>query len=422
MRTISIKNHYFVVWIGWISKVISTIFTLINTRLLIELVDINGFAAYSIVYSLVGWISLFNLGLPPAIQNEISKYRSKGKNIDQLLSLSFFLVIVITIIAIFLIFLITFIAKKYLLSNYTFVEFRTLYLSLFFLFFAGLTEIYYRILFAEQKGYLSNLYPSFIHIFTIIFLIALKTFNISDFNTVLVFTCFPYILIFFVSHFSAIKNNKPCFTISKFKSIYSKAKNFWIFAIMANLTLNIDYVIMSRILSPQDISIYNINMKIFNFIFVFYNTILLASWSNITEMYYKKEFSKIDSKILETLKIGLFILIIGTSLVLIFKDLVFKFISVNNLAVSYKAIILTALYFLLRIWTDTFAIVLQSMNNLDIFLKIVPIQAIISIITMRYFGSMFELNGIILGLIFSFILTTAWILPYKYYTIRGKIR
>lgn len=408
------KNYYFVVGIGWISKIISSIFTLINTKLLIELVDIDGFAAYSIIFSLLGWVSLLNFGLPPAIQNEISKYRFEGKSTDHVVSLSFFLVIVITIISLPLIFLITFIVKKYLLFNYTFVEFRSLYLSLFFLFLAGLTEIYYRILFAEQKGYLSNLYPSLVNIFVFTFLIILKIFNIRDFNMVLVFTCFPYILVFFVSHFSAIRNNRPRFTISQFKNIYSIAKNFWIFTLMANLTLNIDYAIMARILSPQDISIYNINMKIFNFIFVFYNTILLASWSDIAKMYYKREFSKINSKILETLKIGLLILIIGTSLILIFKDLVLKIISGKNLVISYTTIILIALYFLIRIWTDTFAMVLQSMNKLDIFLKIVPIQAIISIIAVWYFGRIFGLNGVILGLIFSFIFTTAWMLPYNY--------
>ncbi len=418
IQVINKKNYFFVAVIGWISKVISASLSIINTRLLIELFDFKGFAAYSVIISLSGWVALLNFGIGPAIQNEISKYKSEGKDVKSLLSLSFSLILLIISISIPLLLLITLFIKKVLLSNYSFISIYSLYITLFFLLLAGITDIYYKILFAEYRGYLSNIYPALLSLFVLMFLIILKTLNIKDFNILLICVFSPYLIIFFLSHFTSLGFIKPKFDIKLFKEVIHIAKKFFLFAILSNSTLNIDYIVMSKIINEKDISIYNINMKIFNFIFMFYNTILFALWPVVSEIFYKKQFKKIDDKIFKTIKIGIFYLIIGFSLIYVFKKNIFNFISGKNIIVSYTTIILTAIYFLLRIWTDTFAIILQSMNELNIFIKVVPIQSIISMILMLFMGKLIGINGILLGLIISFLLTVAWILPYKYYNIR----
>jgi len=356
IQVINKKNYFFVAVIGWISKVISASLSIINTRLLIELFDFKGFAAYSVIISLSGWVALLNFGIGPAIQNEISKYKSEGKDVKSLLSLSFSLILLIISISIPLLLLITLFIKKVLLSNYSFISIYSLYITLFFLLLAGITDIYYKILFAEYRGYLSNIYPALLSLFVLMFLIILKTLNIKDFNILLICVFSPYLIIFFLSHFTSLGFIKPKFDIKLFKEVIHIAKKFFLFAILSNSTLNIDYIVMSKIINEKDISIYNINMKIFNFIFMFYNTILFALWPVVSEIFYKKQFKKIDDKIFKTIKIGIFYLIIGFSLIYVFKKNIFNFISGKNIIVSYTTIILTAIYFLLRIWTDTRAL------------------------------------------------------------------
>ena len=68
LNLLNFKTHYFIASVGWISKIISSIFLLINTRIFIELVYIEGFTVYHIIYSLFGWMSLLIFGFPPAIQ------------------------------------------------------------------------------------------------------------------------------------------------------------------------------------------------------------------------------------------------------------------------------------------------------------------------------------------------------------------
>ena len=104
--------------------------------------------------------------------------------------------------------------------------------------------------------------------------------------------------------------------------------------------------------------------------------------------------------------------------VYIFKNFIVKILAPDmSFSLNLSFFILFSLYYTLRVISDTYAMFLQSINVLKIFWIYTPIQAAISI-TAQYFLSLkYGLNGIILGLILSFIFTSAWILPYKSYKI-----
>jgi hypothetical protein len=67
--------------------------------------------------------------------------------------------------------------------------------------------------------------------------------------------------------------------------------------------------------------------------------------------------------------------------------------------------------------------VLLSVNILKPFWILVPIQALISIFGQIYFAKIYGVDGILYGLILSFLLTVTWGLPYytKKYIFRRCI-
>jgi len=65
------------------------------------------------------------------------------------------------------------------------------------------------------------------------------------------------------------------------------------------------------------------------------------------------------------------------------------------------------------------AVALQALSEVGIFLKVVPLQALLSIGLQWTLAHRLGLNGILLGLILSFVLTVVWILPM---TLRRRIR
>jgi len=85
-----------------------------------------------------------------------------------------------------------------------------------------------------------------------------------------------------------------------------------------------------------------------------------------------------------------------------------------------KTIALFGFYYCIRIWTDTYSMLLQSMSKLKIFWIYVPIQGIISFTAQYLCAIKFGLNGIIIGLITSFLFTAVWVLPLAYTVISRK--
>ena len=78
------------------------------------------------------------------------------------------------------------------------------------------------------------------------------------------------------------------------------------------------------------------------------------------------------------------------------------------------------MYYIIRVISDTYTMFLQSANVLKIFWIYTPIQAVICI-TAQYFLSLkYGVNGIVLGLILAFALTSLWAYTYKSYKLLNK--
>ena len=175
---------------------------------------------------------------------------------------------------------------------------------------------------------------------------------------------------------------------------------------------------MAIVLKAHEIAIYNLDMRVFNLILFMYGTILAALWPVSSDLFHQKKFKLIKKSIHNNLLFGVLITISLSSFIIFFKESIFSLISgKDSLDISVSTGILTALYILLRIWTDSYATILQSMNEVKILIYIVPFQALVSITAQYFFGINYGINGIIMGLCLSFLLTVAWVLPLKFYKL-----
>jgi len=414
-----LEMYHYIAFVGWIAKILTIIFSFINTRLLLDLIGIKGYALYSIIFSLFGWLALLNFALPSSVQNLISEYKVKNENIDKILQTVSFIVICIIIFFIPILYLISIVLYKFLFYNYyDLISLLIFYINLILLFLFALTEIFNRILFAVDKGYLPNIYPTIVSILSFLFLYLLKSLNIH--NVQIVITCFflSYLIIFVIAYIQAIGFKKPTFNKNIFRKILKLSKHFLIFTILASFVLRIDYIIMAKILPSIEIAKYNLDMRIFNLILFMYGTILTALWPVSSRFFHKKDFFSIRISLKKNLIFGIIMSLFLGIIILHFKDKIFLLISGKKiLNISLTTGILTLIYIIIRIWTDSFATLLQSMNEVKTLIHTVPFQAIISIIAQYFLGLKYGLNGIILGLILSFLLTVVWVLPLKFYKL-----
>ncbi|SDN50941.1 Na+-driven multidrug efflux pump [Desulfonauticus submarinus] len=412
MLKTKIEKYHYIAFIGWIAKLFAILLSLLNTRMLLNLINIDGYALYSILASFAGWIALLNFGLPNGVQNLIAKYRVKNKNLDNLYKSLFFLIVIILMLSVPLLYIVSFAIYHTILSSYqnlisTTMLFAVLYLLLLF----GLSQIFYKILFANYKGIYPNLYPLIISAINFLILYLCQVFNMHNEALVIVLFFSSYFIIFIVSYLQSIGIVLPKFDRVLSIELFKYSKDFFIFAILASFTLGIDYIIMSKILDSLYITQYNLIMKFYNLIIVLYATLLATSWSISSEAYHKKEYFSIYELIKKNIIIGLLLTIIVSIIVFTFKDQLFFLVSGKELHILYTTLLLATIYVIIRIWTDTFATILSSIQKVKILICVVPYQAFISILSQFYLGKKFGINGIFIGLILSFLLTVSIILP-----------
>jgi len=419
LKKIKIEQYHYIALVGWIAKIFTVIFSLINTRMLLDIIGIEGFAVYTIIFSLLGWLSLLNFSIPSAVQNTISKFTIEKKDIKILLQTILFMIIVIILLSVPLLIILSKIVYQTLLIDYqNLIETEYLFVMLFLLVVFGLSEIFNKILFSLHKGHLANIYPAIISVLSFVGLLFVENRNLSDVNIVLIIFFVPYLFIFIVSYIQAVGFIRPNFDKNIFKIVIKLMKKFFLFAILAAFVLKVDYIIMSQVLEASDIAIYNLDMRVFNLILFMYGTILAALWPVSAEMFHKKEYNSILKNIRKNIFYGIAISMLLGVFIIYFKDNIFLLLSgKTHLTVSFSTVFLTLLYIIIRIWTDSFATILQSMNEINILIYIVPAQALISILGQYYLGQYYGLNGIILGLILSFLLTVVWLLPLKFHKL-----
>jgi O-antigen/teichoic acid export membrane protein len=416
---IKIEKYHYVALIGWIAKIFTVIFSLINTRMLLDIIGVQGFALYSIIFSLAGWLSLLNFAIPSALQNVISKFKIEKKDLKELFQTILFVVITIIILSIPILFIVVKVTYNTLFINYhNILHIDYLLIMLFLLFLFGLSEIFNKVLFSLHKGYLPNTYPALISIFAFLMLYLSNKLHINNVNIVLILFFLPYLCVFILSYVQSISFVKPKFNKHIFYIVLKLAKKFFLFTILAAFVLKVDYIIMSMVLKAHEIAIYNLDMRIFNLVLFMYGTILAALWPVSSELFHKKDFSLIKKNIKKNILFGIILTTVLSGIIILLKDKIFFLISGDkSLNITFLTGILTSIYIMLRIWTDSFATILQSMNEINILIYIVPVQAFISILAQYYLGLLYGLNGILIGLILSFLLTVVWVLPIKFYKI-----
>ncbi|EBI2998112.1 transporter, partial [Salmonella enterica subsp. enterica serovar Typhi] len=205
-----------------------------------------------------------------------------------------------------------------------------------------------------------------------------------------------------------------------YKLLLSRSSGFLIFSSLSIIVLQTDYIVMSQKLSAADIIKYTVTMKIFGLMFFIYTAVLQALWPVCAELRVKMQWRKLHRIIFLNIIGGVFFIGLGTLFIYVLKDYIYSIIANGiDYNISGVVFVLLAVYFSIRVWCDTFAMLLQSMNQLKILWLIVPCQALIGGVTQWYFAEHYGIVGILYGLILSFSLTVFWGLPV-YYMYKSK--
>lgn len=417
----SVPTHLLVAASAWSSRLIMAFVQFASIRVLINGLGIEQFAIFALLTALMGWYMLADMGIGLSLQNHISKRRALKQPYDGYITAT----LSIAVILLFLTIIALYFSSPYLAPTYLkqFVQLDDVAKTqLFFttgaLFIgAAIGGISYKIWYAEQKGYFANILPA---AGSLIGYIGITFVNDSDLPNKLLYSLvvflapsaiLPLVAVTFqcAKH---IRNGYDKVNSTVFKTIIEQASNFWFLLLITSLSLQIDYLVISQFLKAEDIVVYNLSTRISWFILFLYVSALTALWPVFSEAIAQDDWALVKHLTKRYLGFGLAFAFTCSLLFVWLMPIAVRFLAPNEtIIIPVMFILLLGVYQVLRVWTDTFTMILQSMSDMKPLWIVGPFQAILSITFQWYLAQSMGLYGIILGNILSFSLTSAWFLP-----------
>ena len=405
---------------AWASRIVTVLAQLICIRILIDYLGVNQYAVFALLTGLAGWFMVADFGTGVSVQNHISERRAKHQPYDELVAMGGILAIILLLVTISILYFISPYVAPVLLKQFYFLSAydkeKMFFISGAFSIASGIGGVSYKIWYALQKGYLSNIVPAIAAVISVILLMALKD-GSNEGNLYLGLVVFmaptallPLVaLVLQVQHSIGFLGNARRMLAGL---IVKRAFHFWLFSVMAAGVLQSDYIVIGQFLGVYDITVYNISTKVFVFVFFFYNALLCALWPVIAESIAKGVWEGVWRRIRYSIFFGFTVIFVGTTLLIWLMPVVVSIlVQKEKLIIPTSFILLLGIYQLIRVWTDTFAMLLQSMNVMTPFWVLVPFQVLASIGLQWVLVSDFGIYGAIWGLIGSFMLTVVWGLP-----------
>lgn len=420
--TMHIPTYAWTSLAGWLSRIVIAISQLIVIRLLTQFLRVDDYAIFAILTGIAGWFSLADFGIGVGLQNTISELRAKNIDYAHYLHSIGVFVIVLFVLSFLFSGLLAFIVGPLVLKNFTHIneyeKMTALFIVSLLLSSASIGSIAFKIWFAEGRGYIANLVQALAAILSVLGLLALDITSVQNkllISLVIFLTpnCLFAVGAVIFKVISKIKRG-GCQDISGLKQIRRRSLSYWVFAAAAMGVVQVDYLVMSRFLMADDIATYNIVSKIYIFLFYIFSSVLAALWPVFAENISVGNWKTVSKFIRRILVIGIGFGLITAWIVSQTTPYLLSILAPGiGVNISVQFILLFGLYNIVRIWTDTFATVLQSANDYGVLLVAVPFQAVLSLCFQWYLVQKIGINGIVLGIILSFIFSVGWLLPLR---------
>jgi O-antigen/teichoic acid export membrane protein len=413
---------------AWGSRTVAALAQIALIRLVVRTLGADQYAAFALLCALTTWFLLADLGLGFSLQNELSERIALGRGYGSLIRKVVSVIFGLMVLELVGLVAISYWAGGRLLREFPFLSSQgkcTLFLTACsLLLIAGLGQVAYKIWYGEQKGYLSNILPAIGQLIGLGTVAVMVRFSRSLEGIVLAYLLPSAIIgLFSLAKLWLRTATDEAAEHEWWPPLLRKAAGFAVIGVAAAFVLQVDLLIVSQFLPPREIATYAIISRIFSFAFLVYSSALLALWPVCAEHFAMNDWAPVRRYVRYYIAAGgLFVAIFTLGVTTKIKLIASVIAPGAALDVSSSVILLFGVLYLLRVWTDTFAMVLMSKS---LFLPMwigTPVQALLSVILQIVLIPRLGLKGAVLGVIGSFLLTVSWILPLFLFKAIGRLR
>lgn len=419
---------------GWGSRIFISACQLLQVRLLSYHLGIDNYAAYTIITGLAGWFALSDFGFGRPLQNRISELRLAGEDYAPVVMSTAVFVAFGGAAIILLLLLLSGLIGPFLLRKLSTVAQHQAMLAFAVYSVMGValavSSLIYRVLFAEHEGYwvyAMNAASALVVVIGIYILSFVGHFSLvlALITAVLPTVLFPAaalgVRLTSICRSAPLEGIRRYINVEEVKKVGVIAKHFLWCSLAAVSVNNIDVIVISQYFNSRDIVLYSVSLKLYGLIFVLLNNFMQASYPEFTELLLKGDRRRLLRLIAVCLGLGSVTIAMGSFVLMMFPHTVMDLIlPAQNVQLTLSVIAVFSFYWLVRVWCDSFATLVQSSSNMKYFSLVATVQALLNAILMiggaRYYG----LVGMVLGSAFSFVLTVGWSLPTQgYFMLRA---
>ncbi|GLZ26255.1 hypothetical protein Pstu01_29240 [Stutzerimonas stutzeri] len=407
---------------GWLSRGVIAVSQLLLMREMLDYLGVSDYALYAVFVSLYAWMALADVGVGTAYQNLLAARYGMGEagelensKLGGLLVLVLVVNVALWPIASTCLSLAVY-GKSGFASN-------NLVVAATFCAIGQMTAIFstvYKIFYAERRGYYANIFPAAASVLTVLLVYSVQAFalpNASLLSAILI-TYLP-LLIVCVPIFFAKVGARASFDLTWCAALLKVSLRMMLFSLLSLITLGLDVLIVSLFLEANEVVEYNLVLRVSALAIFFYSAYLLAMMPITTQMMRQGQHVELWLRLRSGMGWAAIAGAIFFGAFGVTRGLVSELLTEGKVSIAAFGVFAFFAYFMMRVWVDTFAMALQSINRVNGLIVCVAVQALLSVACQLVFIDILGVYGAILGVIFSFAVTVAWFLPFQ---LRQQVR
>ncbi|AWK03016.1 hypothetical protein HYN56_01800 [Flavobacterium crocinum] len=391
-------------------KAISIAIGLILVPVLLKKLGQEKYGIWALLLSLIQWVSLMDIGIGNGLRIKLTEALSKNKQIEakEYVSTAYYLMSVIAIPLMFILLPMFFLfnwsdffnSKDISLSESRWIVMIFVYSMIMYFVLSLVNQVMY----AVQRSSLTSIAP----ILTSSIFIFIIYFFSKDNNASLLFVCIVYALClilaitiisaFFYKEYSNLFPRKQSFKKDKIKPLLSLGVKFFIIQITGVIIFSSDNIIITQLLGPKFVAVYNIPFVIFNNISMLANIVMMPIYSSYTEAYSKGNLDWIKTKVVMLCRLMIPFTIFVGIVVFLFPTIIKIWVG-DSIDIPDYLPLLVGLYSIVTVWNNIFSYVLGGIGKINLGMYTTIAQGILNIPLSIYFAKYcgFGINGIIIG-------------------------
>ncbi|MCX7738946.1 MAG: oligosaccharide flippase family protein [Hydrogenothermaceae bacterium] len=410
IRSINYKRQ---VLYSFIFKGFALALSLLSLPLMIKYLGVERYGVWSTILSILSWIVFFDLGIGNGLKNKISEYMAKNDflKVKKYISNAYVMATLISLVVLSLFLFLNAFLNWQKIFNTTSIPNKELYfainISAFFIFLNFIFGLINQIFSGLQKTSVAVFSQFLINLLILICLWILYSFFSPSLVLISIFYGFSILFsTILISVYFYTKNKQfiPSFRFfdtNYIKSLISLSYKFFIIQVAVLVIFTTDKILITQLFGPEYVTAYDVVYKLFSVITVFYGIISTPLWPAYSSAYHKGDFKWIRNTMKKQFKFYFFILIVVFILTVSSREIIN--IWVGNISLDYKITISIAIFVLVSVWNNIFAMFINAIDKLDIQLYTSLFGIFLNIPLSFFFVKFFNtgVEGIIIASILS---------------------